>query len=59
MKIWLFGNSEQPLSMVRLKINAALPQMGLTSTSLPNKVRKADVEIGKNYLNEEEIEKDS
>ena len=29
--------------------------MGLTSTSLPNKVRKADVEIGKNYLNEEEI----
>ena len=24
-------------------------------TSLPNKVRKADVEIGKNYLNEEEI----
>lgn len=47
------------LSMVRLKINAALPQMGLTSTSLPNKVRKADVEIGKNYLNEEEIEKDS
>ena len=27
----------------------------LTSTSLPNKVRKADVEIGKNYLNEEEI----
>ncbi len=45
--------------MVRLKINAALPQMGLTSTSLPNKVRKADVEIGKNYLNEEEIEKDS
>ena len=29
--------------------------MGLTSTSLPNKVRKADVEIRKNYLNEEEI----
>ena len=29
--------------------------MGLTTTSLPNKVRKADVEIGKNYLNEEEI----
>ena len=38
-----------------LPANAALPQMGLTSTSLPNKVRKADVEIGKNYLNEEEI----
>ena len=29
--------------------------MGLTSTSLPNRVRKADIEIGKNYLNEEEI----
>ena len=37
------------------RANATLPQMGLTSTSLPNKVRKADVEIGKNYLNEEEI----
>lgn len=29
--------------------------MGLTSTSKPEKVTKADVLIGKNYLNEEEI----
>ena len=41
--------------LIYYRANAALPQMGLTSTSLPNKVRKADVEIGKNYLNEEEI----
>ena len=38
--------------LIYYRANAALPQMGLTSTSLPNKVRKADVEIGKNYLNE-------
>lgn len=37
------------------RANAALPQMGLTSTTIPNKVRKADIEIGKNYLNKEEI----
>lgn len=43
--------------LIYYRANAALPQMGLTSTSLPNKVRKADVEIGKNYLNEEEIVK--
>lgn len=29
--------------------------MGLTSTSVPNKVRKRDIEIGKNYLKEDEI----
>ncbi|RHJ80643.1 virulence RhuM family protein [Parabacteroides sp. AM08-6] len=41
--------------LIYYRANAALPQMGLTSTSLPNKVRKTDIEIGKNYLNEEEI----
>ena len=41
--------------LIYYRANAALPQMGLTSTSLPNKVRKADVEIGKNYLNEEDL----
>lgn len=41
--------------LIYYRANAALPQMGLTSTSLPDKVRKADIEIGKNYLNEEEI----
>ncbi len=35
--------------------NASLPQMGLTSTAVPNKVRKTDIEIGKNYLNEDEL----
>jgi Virulence protein len=29
--------------------------MGLTSTQLPQKVRKADIEIGKNYLAEDEL----
>ena len=47
------GNTAAEL--IYYRANAALPQMGLTSTSLPNKVRKTDVEIGKNYLNEEEI----
>lgn len=42
--------------LIYYRANATLPQMGLTSTSVPNKVRKADVEIGKNYLNEEEID---
>lgn len=41
--------------LIYYRANAALPQMGLTSTSLPDKVRKADIEIGKNYLSEEEI----
>lgn len=41
--------------LIYYRANAALPQMGLTSTIIPNKVRKADIEIGKNYLNKEEI----
>lgn len=41
--------------LIYFRANASLPQMGLTSTSIPNKVRKKDIEIGKNYLNEEEI----
>lgn len=41
--------------LIYYRANAALPLMGLKSTFLPNKVRKADIEIGKNYLNEEEI----
>lgn len=41
--------------LIYYRANAALSQMGLISTSLPNKVCKADIEIGKNYLNEEEI----
>ena len=29
--------------------------MGLTNTSQPDKVHKADISIGKNYLSEDEI----
>jgi len=48
------GNTAAEL--VYFRANAALPQMGLTSTTIPNKVRKVDIEIGKNYLNKEEID---
>ncbi len=41
--------------LIYYRANADLPQMGLTSTSVPNKVRKRDIEIGKNYLKEDEI----
>lgn len=41
--------------LIYYRVNASLPQMGLTSTKVPQKVRKTDVEIGKNYLNEDEI----
>ncbi len=37
------------------RANAQSPQMGLTSTDIPNKVRKTDAEIAKNYLNEAEV----
>ena len=36
--------------------NAALPQMGLSSTETEGKVKVKDISIGKNYLNKEEIE---
>ncbi len=41
--------------LIYYRANASLPQMGLTSTAVPNKVRKTDIEIGKNYLNEDEL----
>lgn len=41
--------------LIYYRANAALPLMGLTSTTFPEKVLKADITIGKNYLNEEEI----
>ena len=37
------------------RANAQLPMMGLTSTEKEGKVTKSDALIGKNYLNEEEI----
>lgn len=41
--------------LIYYRANATLPMMGLTSTSKPGKVTKADALVGKNYLNEEEI----
>ena len=41
--------------LIYYRANAALPMMGLTSTELEGKVRKRDITIGKNYLNEQEI----
>ena len=41
--------------LIYYRANATLPLMGLTSTTYPEKVLKADTTIGKNYLNEEEF----
>lgn len=41
--------------LIYYRANATLPMMGLSSTSHPDKVVKADITVGKNYLNEEEI----
>lgn len=41
--------------LVYYRANAALPQMGLTSTEKQGKVLKSDIDVGKNYLTEEEI----
>ena len=41
--------------LVFYRANAALPQMGLTSTEKQGKVLKSDIDVGKNYLTEEEV----
>ena len=41
--------------LVYYRANASLPMMGLTSTSTLEKVRKQDILVGKNYLNEDEL----
>ena len=41
--------------LIYYRANASLPMMGLTSTEKAGKVTKADAMIGKNYLNEKEI----
>ena len=41
--------------LVYYRANASLPMMGLTSTSTLEKVRKQDIFVGKNYLNEDEL----
>lgn len=42
--------------LVYYRANASLPMMGLTSTETEGKVLKSDIAIGKNYLNEDEME---
>ena len=41
--------------LIYYRANASLPMMGLTSTSVDSKVRKQDITIGKNYLQEDEL----
>jgi len=41
--------------LIYYRANAALPQMGLTSTKTPQKVIKGDIDVGKNYLKEDEL----
>ena len=41
--------------LIYYRANAALPQMGLTSTEKQGKVLKSDIDVGKNYLTEEEV----
>ena len=47
------GNTAAEL--VYFRANAALPQMGLTSTEKQGKVLKSDIDVGKNYLTEDEV----
>lgn len=42
--------------LVYYRANHCLPNMGLTSTSKPGKVRKCDIATGKNYLEETELQ---
>ena len=41
--------------LIYYRANVALPQMGLTSTEKQGKVLKSDIDVGKNYLTEEEV----
>lgn len=41
--------------LIYYRANASLPMMGLTSTSTDSKVKKQDIIIGKNYLQEDEL----
>lgn len=42
--------------LIYYRANAELPMMGLTSTETVGKVRKTDIQVGKNYLQEDEIQ---
>ena len=53
----LFAVSGQTAAeLIYYRSNAQLPMMGLTSTHKEGKVLKSDVSVGKNYLNEEELQ---
>lgn len=41
--------------LIYYRANAELPMMGLTSTEKQGVVRKTDIAVGKNYLNQEEM----
>jgi len=41
--------------LIYYRANASLPQIGLTSTKTPMKVNKTDIDVGKNYLKEDEL----
>ena len=41
--------------LIYYRANSSLPLMGLTSTSALEKVKKQDILVGKNYLNEDEL----
>lgn len=41
--------------LIYYRANAELPMMGLTSTEVAGKVRKSDIQTGKNYLTEDEM----
>lgn len=42
--------------LIYYRSNAELPMMGLTSTEKDGKITKADIKVGKNYLNEDEMQ---
>ena len=42
--------------LIYYRANTELPMMGLTSTETAGKVRKTDIQVGKNYLQEDEIQ---
>ena len=53
----LFAVSGQTAAeLIYYRSNAQLPMMGLTSMHKEGKVLKSDVSVGKNYLNEEELQ---
>jgi hypothetical protein len=52
--LWAISH-QTAAELVLRRSNAELPLMGMQSFDKPGKVRKSDVSIAKNYLNEEEI----